>query len=123
MPTRRDEPGQWTSRTPEPGSGPDLWNVTGGRISPEQLHIDVVTLAAQRGMSLLGGDASRFTDVCARYDTIAGPSPVLDRVDTETAQWLQHLAAEAVDWLNERAEPGRRFVLTDALYLIDVAKT
>jgi hypothetical protein len=88
-------------------------------MSHDELHNDVVTLAQRyAGFRLDGDEQSRLERY--RHELYAAPRYGDGRVaDPVAAGDLGYLARRALDQLNACAPPGRRFVLTDALYCVE----
>ena len=108
--------GAWTMRVADPDAddGPRVPNT----MSRDELHNDVVTLAQRyAGFRLDGGEQSRLERY--RHELYAAPRYGDGRIaDPVAAGDLGYLARRALDHLNACAPPGRRFVLTDALYCV-----
>lgn len=104
--------GRWTGRLAQPDESPEHQQRTGGRITPDDLHSLVVTAARQRGWTPSDGRA-RLGVLLLNVEMTHG------HLEVEDAPRLAQFAHEALTWLNAQvAPPGRRFLLTDALYLV-----
>ncbi len=87
-------------------------------VTPDELHVDVITLAQQdAGFALSPGELTRLESYERElHVALVGRGSVTDPVH---AGDLAHMAYRALAHLNERASSGKHFVLTDALYLAD----
>jgi hypothetical protein len=112
--------GRWTSRTPGPDESPAQQSATGGRISPDALNFDVIGQAQTLGWPTPPNIVGFLEDCGAQLEDapLAGVNAHL--ANDHVSERLKEVAQKAVAWLNEFIAPnGRRFVLEDALYLIE----
>lgn len=101
--------GRWTNRVPD-AEGTAGTSPSGSRFTRDDLNASVVAIALKLGRPL----SDETEALMAIYEDRAGELP------PAAAQAAIGLAAQAVAWLNEvKAPTGRRFVLEDALYLIE----
>jgi hypothetical protein len=109
-----DHLGAWTMRV----AGADGGRRQPNTMSRDELHNDVVTLAQRyAAFALDGAEQSRLERY--RHALYAAPRYGDGRLaDATSADDLAGLARRALDRLNACAPPGRRFVLTDALYCV-----
>ena len=95
------------------------WTMAVPALTRDELHNDVVAVAQEvGGFKLDGAELRRLEDY--RKELYGSPVLGAGRIrDAAHAGDLAHLARRALDRLNEGTPAGRRFVLTDALYLVD----
>lgn len=100
-----DHVGPWTDRVPQ--------------CSRDELYNTVVTLAQMYGFQLTGPEQTRMENY--RKQLYAAPLMGDGRIRTPAeAGDLENFARRALDWLNDHAPDGKRFWLTDGLYLLPV---
>ena len=95
------------------------WTMAVPALTLDELHNDVVAIAqGVGGFRLDGPELTRLEDY--RKELYGSPVLGAGRVKNPAhAGDLAHLARRALDQLNERAPAGKRFVLTDALHLVE----
>lgn len=110
--------GAWTDRTAAPGETREHQQRTGGRITEHELWMDTIGAAQTAGWPPAPDQAAiirRTGDHVSDYQRRG-----TGRLPAELAPYVQAVAVAAVEWLNANVAPaGRRFVLEDALYLIE----
>jgi single-stranded DNA-specific DHH superfamily exonuclease len=88
----------------------------GQGVTRDELHNNVLAIAQERvGFKLAPAEQTRLMSYQKElWSDLVGVASLADPVQSGD---LEAMARRAVDALNERARPGTRFVLRDALYL------
>lgn len=92
-------------------------------LSQDELHNDVIAIAQKvAAFKLDGHELTRLEDY--RKELYRTPTLGAGRIrDPTQAGDLAYMARRALDHLNEHAPAGRRFTLTDGLYLVATPET